>query len=414
MTGRRRRRPGAHAARLEPPTPELLELEVEAVAHGGCCTARAPDGRVVFVRHALPGERVRARVTEERARYLRADAVEILRAAAERVPPPCPYAGPGRCGGCDWQHVDLGAQRRFKAAVIREQFARLASLDVTPEVREVPGAPDGLGWRTRVAFAVRDDGVVGLRRHRSHTVEPIEACLIAHPLMTGLDVPRRRYVGVNAVTVAVGASSGERQVWVSGAPPSSPELRERAAGRDWRVTAGAFWQVHPGAADALADAVLRAVQPRLGERALDLYCGVGLFAGALAARVGESGSVLAIEGDRRAAADAAHNLTDLPQVRVERAVVDGSRLRRLAAAGDRPEIVVLDPPRAGAGREVVTELARIGPRVVGYVACDPAALARDVATFGQLGYRMDALQAFDMFPMTHHVECVARLVAVTG
>ncbi len=379
-----------------------------AVAPGGACVARAADGRVVFVRHTLPGERVRARVTEERARYLRADAVEILRPAPDRVPPPCRYAGPGACGGCDWQHVALGAQRRGKADVIREQFARLAGLDVSPEVREVPGAPDGLGWRTRVAFAVSGGGEVGFRQHRSHAVQPVEQCLIAHPLVNSAGVPQRRWPGVDSVRVAVGATSGDCLVSASGNPPGP--IREQSAGRSWRVSGGAFWQVHPGAADTLVATVVELSDPAPGEHILDLYCGVGLFAGALGEQVGPDGRVLAVEGNRRAAADAAHNLADLPQVRVRRARVGAGLLDRLPPAEIARDVVVLDPPRAGAGREVVTAVVRTGARAIGYVGCDPASLARDVATFGRLGYRLAGLRALDLFPMTHHVECVALLV----
>jgi len=408
-----------------------MELEVEAVAHGGICTGHAPDGRVVFVRHTLPGERVLARVTEERRRYLRADAVAVRRSSPDRVRPPCPYAGPGRCGGCDWQHVDLAAQRRLKAAVVREQLRRLAGLDVPVEVEDVPGAPDGLGWRTRVRYAVRADGAVGFRRHRSHAVEPIETCPIAHPLVEDLGVATRRWPGTEAVEVAVGAVTGDRSVVVSGppragvpvfdasatilratAPPQGrPGVEERAAGRAWHVSAGGFWQVHPGAADALVAAVLALVDPRPGEPGLDLYSGVGLFAGALAQRVGAAGSVVAVEGDVAAAADAARNLADLPSVTVLAAGVDRALLDGLAS---RPAVVVLDPPRSGAGREVVAGIAALAPRAIGYVACDPAALARDVATFGGLGYRLAGLRALDLFPMTAHVECVALLEPAGG
>lgn len=408
-----------------------MELEVEAVAHGGICTGHAPDGRVVFVRHTLPGERVLARVTEERRRYLRADAVAVRRSSPDRVRPPCPYAGPGRCGGCDWQHVDLAAQRRLKAAVVREQLRRLAGLDVPVEVEDVPGAPDGLGWRTRVRYAVRSDGAVGFRRHRSHAVEPIETCPIAHPLVEDLGVATRRWPGTEAVEVAVGAVTGDRSVVVSGPPRAGvpvldasatilratpppqgrPGVEERAAGRAWHVSAGGFWQVHPGAADALVAAVLALVDPRPGEPGLDLYSGVGLFAGALAQRVGAAGSVVAVEGDVAAAADAARNLADLPSVTVLAAGVDRALLDGLAS---RPAVVVLDPPRSGAGREVVAGIAALAPRAIGYVACDPAALARDVATFGGLGYRLAGLRALDLFPMTAHVECVALLEPAGG
>ena len=407
-------------------------LEIDRVGHGGVCTARWPDGRVVFVRHTLPGERVGVRVTQERGRYLRADAVEVLRPAPQRVPPPCPHAGPGRCGGCDWQHVDLAAQRGLKAAVIRDQFAHLAGLALEPEVLAMPEAPGGLGWRTRVRFAVGEDGSVGFHRHRSAQIEPVTRCRIAHPLVEDLGVTRRHWPRTTAVEVAVGVASGDRVVIVHPrggvAPGDVPPLdapaavlvvdqadrptsrhrgravvRERAAGRDWEVSGGAFWQVHPGAADVLVRTVVAMLRPRPGECALDLYCGVGLFAAALAAAVGPAGLVLAIDGDRTAAADARVNLRDLTTVSVRTARVDGRLLGRLPAA---PDVVVLDPPRTGAGREVVAALARLRPRAICYVSCEPSALARDTATLAAFGYPLERLHAFDVFPMTAHVECV--------
>lgn len=399
---------------MDPAAGAAFELTVDGVAHGGGCVGRAPDGRVVFVRHALPGERVRVQITAQRSRYLRGDAVEVLDRSPDRVVPPCPYAGAGRCGGCDWQHVSLPAQRWLKATVVREQLFRLAGLDVDVEVAELPGAPGGLAWRTRMQFAVRGDGVPGLRRHRSHEVEPVEACLIAHPLVESLGVERRSWPGIRSVEVAVGAATGDTTVRThprgGGAVGEGGSVREVAAGRSWRVSVGGFWQVHPAAADVLVETVLGMLQPGRGERAVDLYCGAGLFAGALAERVGAGGSVLAVESDRLAAADATANLRDLPQVVVRTGRVDGALLRRLLdPAGTRPDLIVLDPPRAGAGAEVVAALTALVPRAVCYVACDPAALARDVATFAGHGYRLSRLRAFDLFPMTAHVECVALL-----
>jgi tRNA/tmRNA/rRNA uracil-C5-methylase (TrmA/RlmC/RlmD family) len=390
-----------------------VDLDVGAVAHGGVCVARH-EGRVVFVRHALPGERVRARITEERSRYARADAVEVLAASPDRVVPPCPFAGPGRCGGCDWQHASLDAQRRLKAAVVREQLARLARLDWSGDVAEVPGAPGGLGWRTRVRFAVTPDGAVGFRRHRSHDVQPIDHCQIAHPLVEAAGVEGRRWPGAIAIEVAAGATSGETAVVVEGpgatdvAGDVAAVVHERAGGRRWRVSAGGFWQVHPGAADTLLAAVLDLADPQPAERALDLYAGVGLFAAGLAERVGAAGRVIAVEGDRGAVTDARDNLADLPQVRVRRASVTADVVRRLAPA----DVVALDPPRTGAGADVVRAIGALGPRAVVYVACDPAALARDLATFASAGYAMRELRAYDLFPMTAHVECVALLQPV--
>ena len=397
----------------------MLEVEVGAVAHGGHCVARA-DGRVVFVRHALPGERVRARVTSGREgdRFLRADAVEVLRPAPERVEPPCPYAGPGRCGGCDWQHAALPAQRRLKAAVVTEALRRIAAIETDVVVEEVPGAPDGLGWRTRVGFAVDAEGRAGLHRHRSAEVEPVERCLIAAPAVEALGVEGRRWPGVHRVDAVAAVGTGEALVLadgtVAGGAGPGRELggavHERAAGRVWRVTGAGFWQVHPGAADALVAAVLDGVRPAAGESAVDLYAGVGLFAGALAERVGPRGRVVAVEGDPVAVRDARHNLRDLPRVRVERGRVERV-LDRLAAQHrlHRADVVVLDPPRAGAGRAVVDRVVRLRPRRVAYVACDPAARARDLRWLAERGYRLVGLRAFDIVPMTQHVECVAIL-----
>lgn len=440
--------PGGAAADGE--RPEVVRLEVGPVAHGGHCVARY-QGRVVFVRHALPGEVVLARLLEagDADRFWRADAVEVLTPSPDRVEVRCPVAGPGGCGGCDFQHVTLDGQRRLKAAVVTEQLERLGKLpadrlarlwgDGGPVVEPVPGDDDGLGWRTRVRFAVDRKGRPGLRRHRSHEVVPLPAgCPLCHPRVSQPAVTGRRWPGAAAVEVVAPAAGTDRLVVVEPEPGRRAEVPPLAAeaatavrdrqglrrlrGRTWvqeqvevdgaarpfRVTGGGFWQVHPGAAQTLLDAVLAAAGPRPGERVLDLYSGAGLFTAGLAERVGVTGTVLAVEADDRAAADARRSLHDLPQVQLEHGRVDRV-LGRLAADGTvaRPDVVVLDPPRAGAGRGVVGLVTALTPRVLVYVACDPAALGRDVATAEAHGYRLTAIRAFDLFPMTHHVECVA-------
>ncbi|MFF3766970.1 class I SAM-dependent RNA methyltransferase [Streptomyces sp. NPDC001922] len=424
---------------------EEYEVEVGPVAHGGHCIARTPGGRVLFVRHTLPGERVVARVTEgqEDSRFLRADAVQVLEASPDRVEAPCPYAGPGQCGGCDWQHAAPGAQRRLKVAVITEQLSRLAGL--TPEeagwdgtVEPAPGDKVARGevpqWRTRVQYAVDAEGRAGLRKHRSHEVQPVDHCMIAAPGVSELGVEKREWPQIAGVEAIAATGSHDRQVILTPAPggrlpiveldkPVSvmrvdekdkgvhrvhgrPFVRERAAGRTWRVGSGGFWQVHPKAADLLVEAVMQGLMPRKGEMALDLYCGVGLFAGALAERVGDQGAVLGIESGKRAAEDARHNLEDLDRVRIEHGKVDQILPRTRITEAD---LIVLDPPRAGAGKQTVAHLAGLGARRIAYVACDPAALARDLGYFRSEGYEPVSLRAFDLFPMTHHVECVAIL-----
>lgn len=409
---------------------QVIQVTAGEVAHGGWCVARPDRGPAVFVRHALPGETVLARVCEVTSRLVRAEAVEVLAAAPDRVRPPCPHAGPGGCGGCDWQHAALPAQRALKAAVIRQQLRRIAGLDREVTVEPLPGkeTDGGLRWRTRVQFAVREDGVAGLRAHRSHRVVDVGTCLIAHPAITDLGIPARRWPGAESVEAVAAPGLGERSVIVTG--PSGPAeeipadsvlrrtgrglapergrgyLTQRAAGRDWRVSAGAFWQVHPGAADALAGAVLAALEPRPGDAALDLYCGAGLFAGVLAPRVG---AVTGVESNRAAVRDARHNLREWPWARVRAG--DVAKVLARADALPAARLVVADPPRSGLAREVIGYLgaARGGAERLAYVSCDPATLARDIRLLAERGWILGRLRAFDAFPMTHHVECVAAL-----
>jgi tRNA/tmRNA/rRNA uracil-C5-methylase (TrmA/RlmC/RlmD family) len=394
----------------EPGVDDLLELTIGAVAHGGHFVARAPDGRVVFVRHALPGERVRAEVTEERPGYLRADAVEILEAAAERVPPPCRWSGPDRCGGCDFQHVDPAVQRDLKTAVVVEQLTRLGRM--TPAeidhlaVRVEPLSASPLGWRSRVRFTVDAAGRAGLLKHRSHEVVPVDECLIAVPQVNDARVPAATWpddsievVASSGGDIAVTARSGSSSRRVSG----PDRVRETFADRTWSLDPSAFWQIHPEAPATFVGAAIDLLDPRPGETAWDLYGGAGVFAAALAARVGEAGHVTVVESDQRALTAAAAALAGLPQVAFVRSTVERAGLP------GRPDIVVLDPPRTGAGARVVRMLLDAEPRAIAYVACDPAALARDVATFRAGGWTLRALRAFDAFPMTHHIECIALL-----
>jgi tRNA/tmRNA/rRNA uracil-C5-methylase (TrmA/RlmC/RlmD family) len=381
-------------------------VEVGPIAHGGHCVARH-GGRVIFVRHALPGERVMITITDNsHDRFWRADAVDILVPSPDRVEPRCAISGPGLCGGCDFQHVDLAAQRRLKQQVVAEQLQRLAGITWPGEVEQVPdvkGEVTGLDWRTRMRYQVDDHGRAGLRVHRSHEVIalPPEGCPIADPGTP--DVAGRTWTP-GAELIAAASSTGQTALFEARSARNQPPLAERAAGRDWRVAADGFWQVHPAAAGTLVDAVISGLDPQPAERAFDLYCGVGLFAGALA----DAGcQVWGIESSRPAIRDARHNLRDVAdRVRLTVDRVD----RFIAQLPRRVDLVVLDPPRSGAGRAVITQLTARRPRAIAYVACDPAALARDLGTARDQGYQPISIRAFDLFPMTHHIECVAILI----
>jgi tRNA/tmRNA/rRNA uracil-C5-methylase (TrmA/RlmC/RlmD family) len=390
---------------------DRIELTVGAPAHGGHCVSRldGPHGRVVFVRHALPGERVTAEVTEWHRGYLRADAVEIHEPSPDRVVPPCPYAHPAGCGGCDLQHVASDAQLRWKASVVREQLERMAKISYPVRVEALPNADGLLGWRTRVRYAVDAANRPGLLQHRSHQVVPIDRCRIARPAVQELDVLRRQWPDADAVEVVASTggdvavealATGGGRIRVAG----PDEVIEVAAGRRWRVPPEGFWQIHPAAADTLADAVLDLLRPAPGETAWDLYGGAGLFAAVVGDRTGARTTL--VESHPVAAASARANLAGLPVEVVEAKVDVALSRRRLPGPVD---LVVLDPPRSGAGGRVVRAIATARPRAVAYVACDPAALARDVATFRTLGWELVELRAYDCFPMTQHVECVALL-----
>ena len=398
-----------------------MEVVAGRPVRGGGCECSV-DGRRGVVRHALPGERVVAVVTSEQP--LRLDAVEVLEASPDRVEEPCPYAKPGRCGGCDWQHAALPAQRLLKAQVIDD----LLGIDVTVEPVPVAGRDDdGLGWRTRVQFAVTEEGRLGLYRHRSNDVQPLDRCLIASDGVESVGAERLSWPVADRVEVIAG-SGGDRAVVVTprhrkarvgadvepdvsvlratkdGAEPvrGRPGVREEAAGRTWWVSGSGFWQSHVAAPDTLASAVVDALDPRPDDLALDLYAGVGLFAGVLAPRVKR---VVGIESYAPAVADARQNLRDLRNAELHEGRVDAV-LRRLGLG--RADLVVLDPPRDGAGAAVMAQVAALGPRRIAYVSCDPGSLARDLRAVAG-AYVATRVRAFDLFPMTWHVECVALL-----
>lgn len=426
----RRSSPRPRPAAAHPEVGRELELEVGSVAHGGHCVARH-EGRVVFVRHALPGERVRARVTEGGSRFWRADAVEVLEASPDRVPSAWPEAGPGGVGGGELAHVALAAQRRWKSDVVAGQLRRIAHLEREVEVEAAPGDDErgGLAYRTRVELVADDEGRAGMRRFRSHDVVALDRMPLGTEAVAALAADegvwtRRWQPGARLELVAPADGSTPALLvdgtpWRRGRPDSRPNARRavhevvRAGGVEhrFRVAADGFWQVHREGPGVLTEAVLDAVGDVAGATVLDLYSGAGLFTLPLAAAAGPDGRVVAVESDARAVKDARRNAHDVAQVElhlgaVDRVLTDGDAAGAGVGAADA---VVLDPPRAGAGRTVVDAIADREPARVVYVACDPAALARDVAYLGERGYELASLRAFDLFPMTHHVEAVAVL-----
>lgn len=448
------RRRGGRGNRPRPrsgPAPMVDEVPIDLVvgepAHGGACVARDAEGRVVFVRHALPGERVRARVTRRRQRLMWADAVEVLEASPDRVESVWPQAGPLGIGGGELAHVRPEAQRRWKTSVIAGQVRRIggeglaAALADAGGVKVLPAPGDKaegdllLGRRARVEFVVDDEGRPAMHRHHDHHLMALTSLPVADPRIaaSGVIGSHSQWSEVlragDRVRVVAPTGGDEvfvvtpRGLWTPGEGGVPRRLGGGARAR-WRVDAlgrtevfevrpGGFWQTHREAAGVLARAVMDAAGDIRGASVVELYSGAGLLSRFLADACGRSGRLLTVEGDEEAVADAAYNLDGRPWVEPFVGAVDAEAVASLAEeAGARPDLVVLDPPRAGAGVEVCEELAVMGaPRVV-LVSCDPAAGARDLAVLCAAGYRLVSLRAWDLFPHTHHVESVALLERV--
>jgi tRNA/tmRNA/rRNA uracil-C5-methylase (TrmA/RlmC/RlmD family) len=367
----------------------LTDLAIGPVAHGGHFVARH-DGMVIFVRGGLPGERADVQLTEVNRRFARGVVTAVRVASPDRITPACPIAE--ECGGCDFQHVSPAASRALKTQVVAEQVRHAIGWDFDGAVEEVSPAP--FGWRTRMRYHVDAEGRLGLSGHRSHQVVPLpqEGCRLAMP-----EIARPAVPAVHSGQLLGVAAADE--IVVVDAEDGAATVTERVGNRTFQVAVDGFWQAHRGAPQALVAAVLDGLAPAAGDVAADLYCGVGLFAAFLA----EAGCrVLGIEGERAAVELARVNV---PEGRFIAGDV-GLLVDRLPTVVD---LVVLDPPRAGAGAEVLAGVIARRPRAIAYVACDPAALARDLKTAAAAGYRLASLRAFDLFPMTHHIECVAIL-----
>ena len=386
-------------------TGDLLQVTIEKVAHGGHFIARH-DGAVIFVRHAIPGEHCTIEVTSTGSSFNRADVVEVHEKSDNRVEAPCQFAHRHGCGGCDFQHITPAYQRQLKADVIKEQFSRIAKMQVEIEVEEVSKPTH---WRTRAIATTNRNGQLGFYKSRSHTVVPINDCLICVDTMGMKDLAASHIKGDMRVevsasntgerTVALAPTRGEEKARISEGPVV---LHERVLDKVLQVSQASFWQSNEKAPELLTETVLDFANLKSGDQVLDLYGGVGLFTAAIVDVIGAEGHVDLIEGSKVATADAAHNFSNYPNVTI--ATGDVAKLLPRVTTAD---VVVLDPPRDGAGKEAIAQISRLAPRSIVYVACDPAALARDTAYLADHGYSLVKMRAFDLFPMTHHIECVA-------
>jgi tRNA/tmRNA/rRNA uracil-C5-methylase (TrmA/RlmC/RlmD family) len=393
-----------------------LELEVTNVAHGGIAVARH-DGRVVFVSDAIPGEKVVARVTEDSKKsFWRAETVSVLRPSEFRQPHIWSAASidrdpADRAGGAEFGHIRIEHQRELKRQVLVDSLKRMANVESDVRIEALPGNADGTGWRTRLRLHVDDAGRPGPFAARSHRVIAVGDVPLATAAVAETAPLDQRFPGEEHIDVLEPSTGGARLIIGKQKPMV---IRERVGDREFRLDDGGFWQVHSAAAETLTLAVQDAIDDALFDpraQNLDLYGGVGLLAAAVGDRFGSTVRITSVESDARATEHAGENLADWLGARAVTARVE-RWVSALAASAEqlKSATVVLDPPRSGAGRDVVDALAQLGPAQLVYVACDPVALARDIGLFAERGYELDGLRAFDLFPNTHHVEAVARLV----
>ena len=372
---------------------QRVAVTIEKVAHGGHFIARH-EGAVIFVRHAIPGEECTIEISSVGSSFNRGDVISVEKPSIDRVSPPCSYAHRLGCGGCDFQHIEISAQRKLKSDVIREQFARIAKMEVDVEVEEVGPA---LGWRTRATASVTKSGKLGFISARSHNVIAIENCPITAPGIGFSTHAKKQWQAGEKIDLAT-SSTGES--YITG--ESKEVMHEKVGNNVLEVSNDSFWQSHVNAPKVLTEIVSEYANVHSGEHVLDLYGGVGLFTSALIDAVGPTGRIDLVEGSKSATADAKRNFAAHSNVNIVTASVE-----RAITRIDGGDVVILDPPREGAGKEVISELARIAPRAIVYVACDPAALARDTTYLHEVGYSLKKMRAFDLFPMTHHIETVA-------
>ncbi len=375
------------------------------------------DGRVVFVRHSLPGELVRVEVTETTSNFCRADAVEVLEPSPDRVVAPCLYAYPGGCGGCDLQHASLGAQVAWKSQLVVEHLKRIAGVE--RDVQVIETVADARGSRTRLRCAVNAEGQLCLRGARSHDLIALDSCWIADQSLSpafrsswdGAEEVELRAIGEGQPFAVVKRDTPRGTIYeicsLRGEPlEPSTQSRVSVHGHVFSVGPRSFWQSHRSAPELLLDTVLSFADVRPGDHVADLYSGVGLFSVPLAQVVGPGGKVTAVESSPYAVRDARQNGDGLRQMKVREWSVSPRAINDSVGEGD---VVVLDPPRGGMAKGVARALLRRTPRRVVYVSCDAATFARDLKVLLAGGFALTDLRVFDLFPMTEHVELIANL-----
>lgn len=395
-------------------TGEIIELPIHAMTANGAAVGRHKSGLTVFVTYALPGETVRAQIREDKGRYAFADVIEWVTTAPERIAPPCRHFGLGRCGGCDWQHIDYPQQLVLKRQIVAEQLQRIGKLADVP-VEDVLASPDPFSYRVHVTM-LHDRDRLGFVSTDDRSPYWIDTCPIVAPAIQRLLADpdaRQRLPQDNRIRLI---TDGER-VGAHSQPAdfdSVPRHNEpdsvvypQVRGVQFRVSSGSFFQANIQQAEALVQYALDMLELSANDDVVDVYCGVGLFTVFVAHT---ARSVVGIEQSPSAVLDARHNTRGLPHV----AIVEGDAGRVLRQRDQRPSVVIVDPPRSGLASHALHTIASHRPDRWLYVSCDPTTFARDARLIVDNGYQIRRVKPVDMFPQTHHIELVSLFTRVDG
>ena len=378
---------------------DIVTLDIGVIAHGGHFIARH-NNQVVFVRHAISGEIAKVKITSVNSKLAFGDAIEIIKVSSARVKPPCKYSTPGGCGGCDFQHISLDEQQKLKKIIIQDQFKRIAKIDINPDIISTDPF-SGLHWRSRLDLAISNNGKPGLHSHKSNKVIEIDKCLIAVDKINESYVFNKNWESLDRLNMSV---SSENELHINRFGKTifgSGELKEVVEGNTYIVSPKSFWQSHINAPRLLLKQVIKHACIKSGDIVCDLYGGAGLFAFPIAELLGDSGEIHLIERDNDCIKDAKKMLHGKKNI-----IIHHGKVEQKLGKIKNIDIIILDPPRNGAGKQVIHQIIDKSPKSIVYVSCNPASLARDTKILLENNYILDTLMVLDLFPMTHHIECI--------
>ena len=381
-------------------TGDIITLEIGKIAHGGHFIARH-NNQVIFVRHAITDEIAKVKITSINSRLAFGDAIEILKPSKNRTAPPCKYSKPGGCGGCDFQHISIDFQQSLKKVIVQDQFMRIANIDISPDIISTEPLT-GLNWRSRLNLSISSNGKLGLFSHKSNEVIEIDECLIAVNKINDSEIFNKIWNNQDRLKISV-SSEKELNVSQSGKTiQGSNELKEIVEDITFIISPKSFWQSHKNAPRLLLQKVVKYANIKIGDTVCDLYGGAGLFTAPVANLVGEKGRVHLIERDNDCIKDAKKMFQDKKNI-----IIHHGKVEQKLGKIKNIDIIILDPPRNGAGKQVIHQIIDKKPKSIVYVSCDPASLARDTKILIENNYTLNNIVGLDLFPMTHHIECIA-------